>query len=689
MASYGINLASFLTAKIYLIRSSAFFVVLCLRSQRQLAFYVTMAIEIKDSKNGGFGKQPVPSEFIGTRISAKAQKTSYGKIRYIVKSTWVSFLVLTGIPCYSVPLQAQIAENETGSDKADLTVYLRRLAAQPHDTNALIGAGLASYRAGDLHAAYGFLSRAETLAPHDGKVKAALGSIFIQQEKPQQALKYFHEAVSNGIPAAIVASDSGLAYDLLGNKAKAEAAYTMALSSHPDDETERRFALSQAIAGHASNALALIDRQLRQQNRAAWRTRALILALTGDVAGANAIIKSTMPAGSAEAMASFLSRLPHLSAQEKAAAVHFGDMKVKGSSSQSLWAENDKSGPADTKEPVSDFNIDSIPATPEDYVTSEKPMPLAPQAPRPEVGEDPIRPLTVKDDDREPPTPKVLLKSRRGNVGEKANPVAVTVSPPVVPAPAVSPVLPKPKSKIASAPIVQEKTSEKTLPTAKKTPVRSEAELKAYCKINIENSLKLPAKKAVKGKIIAKPAHASKTPSKVELLKINQCIAEQKALDQKAEKSSAKKAGNLPIEASEKNPKTLNGKKDLSANSPATTIEKKNSHAAVDTKTAAETKAVTKSAHEATSERYWVQVASGENKANLLAVWQKLLTKYPLLKTTQPWTSPWHKSHRLLAGPFSSDEQAQDFVNKLKKHGFSTIQFTSRKTVPVERLTAK
>ncbi|HCE38053.1 SPOR domain-containing protein, partial [Zymomonas mobilis] len=118
-------------------------------------------------------------------------------------------------------------------------------------------------------------------------------------------------------------------------------------------------------------------------------------------------------------------------------------------------------------------------------------------------------------------------------------------------------------------------------------------------------------------------------------------------------------------------------------------IEKKNSHAAVDTKTATETKAVTKSAHEATSERYWVQVASGENKANLLAVWQKLLTKYPLLKTTQPWTSPWHKSHRLLAGPFSSDEQAQDFVNKLKKHGFSTIQFTSRKTVPVERLTAK
>lgn len=637
-----------------------------------------MAIDIKDSKIGDISCQPVPSEFVKTTVSAKGKKISYEKIRYIVKSTWVSFLVLTGVPFYPAPLQAQMSQTDTDTttDKADLTVYLRRLAAQPHDTNALIGAGLASYRAGDLHAAYGFLSRAETLAPRDGKVKATLGSIFIQEEKPQQALKYFHDAIVNGIPASVVASDSGLAYDLLGNKAKAEAAYTMALSSHPDDETERRFALSQAIAGRGSNALALIDRQLRQQNRAAWRTRAMILALTGDVAGANAIIKTTMPAGSADAMASFLSRLPHLSASEKAAAVHFGDMKVKGSPSTSIWAGNDKSGPADTKEPVSDFNIDSVSTANDDYTAAAQPMPMAPQTPRPEVGEDPIRSLTVKDDENDSATPKVLLKPRKTVVADN-KPATV---------PPVAAVLSKTKDKGKTLPSsVAEKAPEKALLGIKKTSIRSDAEIKAYCKLTVENGLKLPAKKTTKGKAAPKKTViVSKTPSRIELLKINQCISTQKTLDQKAEKSPNKKTSNLAVEPVEKNPKNIIGKKEVVTNTPAAHIaEKPAAH------NVAEAKVTAKSAHEAINERYWVQVASGENKANLLAVWQKLLIRYPLLKTTQPWTTPWHKSHRLLAGPFTSDEQAQDFVNKLKKHGFSTIQFTSRKGITVERLTAK
>jgi hypothetical protein len=68
----------------------------------------------------------------------------------------------------------------------------------------------------------------------------------------------------------------------------------------------------------------MIDGQLRAQDRAAWRTQAFVLALTGDPAGAGRIARNVMPAGGAEAMAPFFARLAGLTPSQKAQAVHFG-----------------------------------------------------------------------------------------------------------------------------------------------------------------------------------------------------------------------------------------------------------------------------------------------------------------------------------------------------------------------------
>lgn len=631
---------------------------------KTVGFLAFMAIDTKKFTHDTFSCSIIKTGFRFHPFSGITEKIASLKMRYIFKAVIASLLVSTSIaPCTA--LHAQTAENQT--DKPDLTVYLRRLAAQPHDINALIGAGLASYRAGDMHAALGFLTRAENMAPHDGKVKAALGSIFIQQEKPQQALKYFHEAISNGIPPATVASDTGLAYDLMGNNGKATSAYEMALTSHPDDETERRFALSQAIAGHTNNALTLIDRQLRQQNRAAWRTRALILALNGDVTGATGIIRSTMPAGSAEAMLPFLNRLPSLSLQEKAAAVHFGDMKTKdGKSSQPLWTGNDSEGP-DTQEAVSDLNFDTM--------SNEKSYrPAEVQNPSTEVGEDPISPLTVKDDD-ELNTPKAISKNVRKLPSKSGDNFSTIGKAPL------SSTIEKsslPKTQKEDKDTLSVKTAENVAIKDKNNKVRTEAEMRAYCKTTLEVPKNSKGKKTRQA-----TAQSLKILNKQQMLKIDQCLATQKRNASKANKIDNKVVSEKSIPET----KTLSSK--LVTDSKIKGLSKPDLQEKIAADRIAAEKSNEKNSPTNTSIRYWVQVASGENKANLLAVWQKLLTRYPLLKTTQPWTTPWHASNRLLAGPFSSEEKAQDFVNKLRKSGFSTIQFTSRKGIVVERLAAK
>ena len=59
-------------------------------------------------------------------------------------------------------------------------------------------------------------------------------------------------------------------------------------------------ALSLAISGQRDAALRVIDGQLRRHDRAAWRTQAFVLALTGDARGAEDIAGRMMPAANAQ-----------------------------------------------------------------------------------------------------------------------------------------------------------------------------------------------------------------------------------------------------------------------------------------------------------------------------------------------------------------------------------------------------
>lgn len=220
---------------------------------------------------------------------------------------------------------AQARDAMARGDPAEaLSRYLRVLARDPGDLDALSGAGSAALAVGDADAAINFFVRAEKISPRDGRVKAGLGSALVQKEQPRAALRLFDNATDLGVPPVDVALDRGLAYDLRGETRKAQAEYNLLLRARPDAEATRRLALSLAMSGDKVGALATLDPLLQKRDIAAWRARAFVLAMTGDTAGAESAAYAVLPRYQADALRPFLSRLPTLKAAEKAAAVHFG-----------------------------------------------------------------------------------------------------------------------------------------------------------------------------------------------------------------------------------------------------------------------------------------------------------------------------------------------------------------------------
>jgi Flp pilus assembly protein TadD len=222
----------------------------------------------------------------------------------------------------SVVAPAQVPERP--ADR--LSRYLHELAADPTSLSALIGAGQAALDVGDGNAALGFFARADERSPRNGQIKAGLARALLMVDNPREALKMFDAARSLGVPEIEIAGDRGLAYDLRGDTRRAQHDYALALTRGPNDEVAKRYALSLGISGEREQALKLIDPLLYKRDQGAWRARAFVLAMTGDLPGASRIVHKVMPERMAQTMDPFLARLASLNAAQKAAAVHLGEM---------------------------------------------------------------------------------------------------------------------------------------------------------------------------------------------------------------------------------------------------------------------------------------------------------------------------------------------------------------------------
>jgi Flp pilus assembly protein TadD len=224
----------------------------------------------------------------------------------------------------SVPATAQGSYSPYAeSPAAALARYVRTLASDAKDFDALIGAGRAALQLGDAQAAAGFFARADDVNPRSPLPQAGMGAVSVANGNAQGALPYFKRAQQLGASLATIGCDLGLAYDLLGKQAAAQTDYRAALNGPDADEVRRRLALSLAISGDKDGALTTLAPLMAQRDVAAGRVRAFVLALTGDANGAMVAVDSAMP-GSWARVAPFLQRLPSLQAGQKAAAVNLG-----------------------------------------------------------------------------------------------------------------------------------------------------------------------------------------------------------------------------------------------------------------------------------------------------------------------------------------------------------------------------
>ncbi|MGC5796753.1 SPOR domain-containing protein [Sphingomonas sp. NFX23] len=234
-------------------------------------------------------------------------------------------LVLAAVPAVaSAQAVVQAIPGTTDADK--LGDVMRQLASNPRNIDALIKAGDLSMGLGDLSGAAALFARAEKVNPRDGRAKAGMASILVRSERPGEALRYYAQAEGLGLDPRNFAADRGLAYDLIGQQDRAQRDYRVALRDAPDDETTRRYALSLGISGKPELAVQQLNPLLLKSDRGAWRSRAFILAMNGDVAGAEKIATTMMPSGTAQGLQPFFQRLPNLPASDRAFAVHFGEV---------------------------------------------------------------------------------------------------------------------------------------------------------------------------------------------------------------------------------------------------------------------------------------------------------------------------------------------------------------------------
>jgi len=651
----------------------------------------------------------------------------------------------------AMPVTAQVMVAPAPSGDADeLAAQMRQLAADPQNLAALVRAGELALRLDDATAAAGFFARAERIDPRSARIKAGLGSLLVGEERPGEALRRFAEAEALGADPRGFVADRGLAYDLIGEQERAQRDYRAALRYGSNDETVRRYALSLGISGKRDEAYAVLEPLLRRSDRGAWRSRAFILAMSGDPVGASQIATSMLPPGMAQGLQPFFDRLPSLPAADRAFAVHFGE--VRATSQRLADARLIPPLPALGPDPYAPRAVAAVipqapvaaarddrrkgrkrkgapvevaaaaptppplPAPPP-YVASsavdDEPLAPATSIPRPSYSQAIVQPLpsTTAIVQPLPPTPvaampptrrppvsfsaagasrpavitptpapaarpaPVVLAANEARLPVTAGPpneaVAPTSSddepvvpvagpppsapppsaPPPQPAAMVSTIVPQPVVVAAPppAPVVSQPAAVVTRPApavAKPAPVRSEDSILA----SIIAGIKVPGSELAAASPPARPARAAPAP---------------------VEKPA-------PAATPPEKPGTKAAKAAEAAKKAAAAAKK-----AADEKKRNDPKLLEPA-------RIWVQVAGGANEAALVLAWNTMKGRAPAaFKGRQGWTTPLRATHRVLAGPFKTDDEARAFVNTLAKSGVPAFAFTSEAGQKITKLPTK
>lgn len=568
------------------------------------------------------------------------------------------------------------------SARALLSSALGRLATNNSDTAALLDAGRASIELDDYRAAVGFLTRAEQASPRDGAVKAALGSAMVHMESPTRALDYFGEAQLLGAPERLFLADRALARDLLGQQDAAQRDYQLALSIAPNDEVTRRYALSLGISGETDRAVQLLTPQLRAQDRAAWRTRAMILAMNGRNDEATEIVNATMPAALAQNILPYLTQMDRLNPAQQAAAAHFGRFPSGQLGPPRKPVQMAAATPPPTPAPVAGGKRPSDRGKPATAATKPAPAAVKPAStPAPPPASKP-GPSGLANVERRPaiaasapaPTPAPTVRSEAARPSPVSTMPTAAERPPVstapAPAPQPAPASPAPAS---TAPVVSAAVPPiGTNPTHSSSPVGP-----GFSIADMGGSASTTAPPANAAPRTAEPAPPSPVPSSpAAAVPRDAPLASLAAIAGSIEIPPEELAQADNAIGADTLAKLREDKKRAEA---AEAAKREKDEAAAKAKAEADAKAKAEAAEKkANPARIWVQVATGANARALATDFGKFAKKSPaLFKGKSGGTTEWGKTRRLLVGPFKDRKAAQDWLADYKKAGGDGFLFNS------------
>ena len=597
-----------------------------------------------------------------------------------------------------------------------LNAALARLGRDPKDLDALIDAGKAALGMGDIDAAIGFFARADQLSPDNMRVKGGLAGALVRSENPYDAIPLFAEADRAGSLDPMLIADRGLAYDLVGDNATAQRYYRDSLNAQPNDDTIRRLALSQAIAGDRAGMELTLAPLLQRQDKAAWRTRAFALAILQKPEEAIAIADQTMPDEMAQSIAPYLRYMPRLTPAQQAAAANFGrfpraaeigrdDPRVALYAPPKRVAVAEALVPAGqplgrTKPARDDRRGKSRPAEPPILPAAAAPR-SAPPDPMPTREVVPAPALAVSA----PPPPVVSSRGGRASAPpQPATPAASAPPPQVALAPS------------AAAPAVQrnatpgQTASGQTGPgraalvpgggfdlarlDATRSPGSAPAQVAppppATVVAPAAQGQPAPVPPALVPPAPASLALASPPPAAGVAPSVPATLGEGPRVTAPAGTGPAGVAGaaasplpaQAPTPAVPPAPRPQPARRALAdafadlavPQGPATPAP-----GAVDVRkiAAAKPKPVEppKPVHPS---RIWVQVGTGRNLSALAFTWKGLVKENPdLFRGKSALTTDWGRTNRLLTGPFGTEAQAEAFLSKLKKAGLDAFLWLS------------
>lgn len=557
--------------------------------------------------------------------------------------------------------QAQPAQIQAlrPSEAEDLNRNLARLASNPRDVSALIGAGEAALALDDTGAAAGFFSRADAIQPNNGRVKAGLGRVMLQTQNPTGALRLFDQATRMGYPETTLFSDRGLARDMTGDQAGAQRDYQAALRRTPDDaELIRRYAASLGISGQVDAAEKVLNPLLYKSDRAAWRYRAFIMAMNNRQSDAIKIATQTMPGPLASAITPYMRKMPYLTAAQKAAAIHFGHFPANvGTTMAAVTPTPPPTAPVPARP-----SVQTAPAT----VPATQPAVPSPTTGGTALAQSNRVPPTAAAPPASPPASSAMPPQRPAsppaamppNVQGPPETIAPGASPqPAAPAPASSPASQLNAITLAQASAARPAPQQ---PAAPATPAaaapRQQPDPQATRTLaEIVQAIDVPE------------SERQTTVAAVDLSEIAAMQAARRAESEAAAAAAADKARKAA---------------ETRAKAEAAVKAKK---LAEEKKKAAEEKARLA----ANPSRNWLQVGIGADKGALAFTMKGLRKKYASLAPQDAWTANWGRTNRLLVGPFPSFTRAKSLETKLKEAGADVFAWQSDAGEVVEKLGGK